>query len=273
MGSTIRTEHNFLASARNQSGYAKKNWWAPPINYANKHVAFIMSPIKGGNTTSKRVIVGRTTGDLYARLNSKEMQDYVKANNSIIVSKSDFEQYFSLQDDVFFDGMNYADSSKTATGAAASLDIEEGKAYIDEVLETIRNQVNSIGKRTIAASFEPQIEMARMMSAMQPGKGTNIYNVYQEALLGSGGLNAQYGLGKLYRTAESIYDDLLQKIADKQYGKQLRDKVSPVANKRLRKVQAELDDAAPVNLTTENLERTPKPVSYTHLTLPTIYSV
>jgi hypothetical protein len=268
IGRQARVEQNVLFSQIGGAQLKHKEWWLPPTNFRNKHVAFIVHPISDGGT-SKRAIIARTNSELQRKIASQEVQAFIKESGGVVRTPDDFERYFALHDEVFHEMLDVSDPAvqlgKRGTGNAAQVSLEEGRLALDEAVDAIRNQANSLSKRVMHTMFEPQIAFAQMMHKTQ-GKTArttqSIYENYANSLLGNRALNAQYGLGRTYNSLERQYDDILLALYDRTESRgvsgTIRQKIQQglgISQKQLDRVQKELGVHAPVDLTVEALAR------------------
>lgn len=268
LGVALRLEQNSLADMVGRPNLKLKEWWMPPINLRDKEVAFVMSPIPGGET-QKRAIVARTPSELRKRLASEEVQVYIKEHDALVVTPDDFIRYANLQDEVFHEMLDATDWAiqlgKTGAGATAQIGVENGRQILGEAVTAIRNQVNSVTKRTMHVMFEPQINFARMMKKQLPtpnNQFSSVYDIYTNSIIGNRGLNRQGSLGKFYSSIESLYDDALLALYDRtaERGligtvKQHLQKGFGVTQRQHDKLVKQVGSFAPVEHTVEELGR------------------
>ena len=215
------TNTNYLAKTMGRRGFNVKPIHLPPPNLSKEHIAVLVTPTGRANT----VVYGRTAHELEDNI-AKEKAVLEKENPSLAGQiqtnhKKELEQYFDLQDEVFFEPINYADSmaqTGSSRGSLGQLRLETGTGRLDDIVTAINNHFFSIGRRSRAAGFISEIDQARMnhkMSGIPDQPEASIWNAYINTIYGGQTLNPKTWLGTAYKNIEQIYDRSLAAVHDR----------------------------------------------------------
>jgi hypothetical protein len=270
LGKIVLDNNNSLARALGRAEINYKEWWVPPRDLSNKKVAYIME----GNGV-KTVVSGNS---------QQEIDDLVKAELSanraataykglereayqpLVVDQQAIEKHFDVQDQVFSGMINYVDSlaqTGKSYGRTGLRTLEVGNVPLRDSISAINNQFFSIGRRTRAAFFSPEINRARLYHATsnfesKVGMESSIWQFYANTIYGKQALNEETAVGAFVADVK-IFDQILAAAYESPMFRQVRyareHRGAPAGFKGLNEQLAQFN---PFSSTTDYMERTYK---------------
>ena len=207
---------NHLRRVLGRAPMNKKAWHIPPKNLHGKDVQFLVTQ----DGRLKQIVSGRTEKDAIRRANREIELDPTLMR----VPPEAAEKYFNLMDRGFENLVDFSDiflqTPKRATGRAIGGIIDVGDSVLNEMVDTLRKQMESVTRRSLLAYFEPEVQYAKHLHAASgvstttAQKGQSVWQNYIAALSGNPTLNPNDVVGKAYFTAENLYDNMLEILHD-----------------------------------------------------------
>lgn len=216
-------EQNKILRSLGQPVVRPREWWVPPKNFANKHVAYVVSP-----TDNKiiNMLGGRSAGDLDRQIKSGMVQDVIKNTGGQIRYQDEVRSFYDARNRMFFEMADAGDfiisREKALKGSSQGI-AESARETVDNAVRSISQQVGNLADDTARLMFEPQLEYARRMHNITAGEavrgkkasGTrSVYEQYQDVLYGRQGIRRDTRMGAAYQYVEHFYDDTMEKLWD-----------------------------------------------------------
>lgn len=191
-----------------------RNYYIPPITLRGNESAYILR----ADGAPKQIVVGRNQNELNQKIAK------LREEGDIVVTQETAERYFDLQDQAFGGMIDYGrdallQTGKRARGTLGSELVETGTNNVDNIIQTINDQLHSAARRVRALAYESQLNYAKAAknaSGVQTGKvAPSIYDTYAQMVWGSQAINRGNVVGQVYGAIENTYDIMLQGAMDK----------------------------------------------------------
>lgn len=281
IGLQLRDEQNAVFSAMGLGGLRRREWWAPPKNFGNQNVAYLVQTSEEGDVI-KMMFRSPSRKELEEFVNSGRINEFLPegadvgspGSTYVLRTEDQVEQYFLSRDRAFFELVDVSDHlvrrGKVHTGSSASPLPENPRTLLDEAVSSINNQVNLITRDTMGLLFEGQIAYAQrahraQLTLPQFGSGAqrSVWEAYQDAILGNRALRRSSNLHNFYNTIENTYDNIMLALWEKHVGQAVKGGLRSVLKsttgidldgKEFAKLKNELGDFLPF-ATTEQFVR------------------
>lgn len=206
---------NAIRRAENLSPITPKEHHVPPANLTKGHNIYLVN--KDGS------LAGIASGRTAKEAENKAAKSIAENPNLIRLSQKDMELNFALRDEAFERMRNYADplaQTGKAKGTSVTTVIDTGEDVIDDILESVNHNYQSILRRTRSMVYDPQLRYSKMRLGMERNadavaKGKTVWQQYARAVYGNPQANPNDWTGKVSGTVDDLFNWMLEAAWDK----------------------------------------------------------